>query len=104
MLGANNQKKKGKKQNEHETASHGWQHYKSKGDHFTIHPVRDIIEANNLNSVDLSELNLNKRLISNINDKHDIYKATKLQAEAITKIKNNSNVLIAAETGCGKVR
>jgi HrpA-like RNA helicase len=87
-----------------ELASKGWQHYKAKKDHFTIHPVRDVIEANLRSSVDFSELNVNEKLIKNMRDKHDIVKATKLQQEAIVKIRDqNNNVLIAAETGCGKV-
>ncbi|CRL00412.1 CLUMA_CG013679, isoform A [Clunio marinus] len=83
-------------------ASKGWQHYKAKGDHFIIHPIKDIIETNLKDSTDFENLNLNETLLKNLREKHDIRKATKLQQEAIAEIRNKNNVLIAAETGCGK--
>jgi hypothetical protein len=94
----------GKKGAEIELVSKGWQHYKAKGDHFTIHPVRNVVESNSVQSVDIGELNLNEQLVTNIRNKHNIDNATKLQQEALVKIRDeNKNVLIAAETGCGKV-
>lgn len=92
-----------KKGTEIELASKGWQHYKSKGDYFTIHPVRNVDESNSLESVNLSELNLPDQLVANLSHKHNIERATKLQKQALVKIRDQSNVLIAAETGCGKV-
>lgn len=86
-----------------ELASKGWQHYKSKGDHFIIHPSRDVIESNLKESVDFSALELNETLVKNLSEKHDIRKATKLQKDAIDEILQGKHVLIAAETGCGKV-
>lgn len=86
-----------------ELASKGWQHYKSKGDNFTIHPSREVIESNLKDSVDFSELELNETLVKNLDEKHNIRKATKLQKEAIQEILQGNHVLIAAETGCGKV-
>lgn len=86
-----------------ELASKGWQHYKSKGDHFIIHPSRDVIESNLKESVDFSELELDETLVKNLDEKHNIRKATKLQKEAIDEILQGKHVLIAAETGCGKV-
>lgn len=86
-----------------ELASKGWQHYKAKGDHFIIHPIRDVIESNLINSTNVEELELNEQLTKNMMDKHNIHKVTKLQREAIAEIGNKHNVLIAAETGCGKV-
>lgn len=94
-----------KKQNtpEIELASKNWQHYKAKGDHFIIHPIRDVIESNLRNSTNVEDLELNKQLAKNLTDKHDIHKVTKVQKDAIDQISARHNVLIAAETGCGKV-
>lgn len=86
-----------------ELASKGWQHYKSKGDHFLIHPSRNVIDSNFTNSTDFESLELNEQLIQNLKEKHDIHKATKIQSDAIKQILNKKHVLIAAETGCGKV-
>jgi HrpA-like RNA helicase len=94
---------KPKTEKEIELASKGWQHYKAKGDHFIIHPIRDVIESNLINSTNVEDLKLNEQLAKNLTDKHDIHKVTKLQREAIEQISEKHNVLIAAETGCGKV-
>ena len=85
-----------------ELASKGWQHYKSKGDFFTIHSTS---EASNIlkNAPEYSTLELDKQLVKNLDDKHDITRATKLQLDAMTEIFNNQHILLAAETGCGKV-
>lgn len=86
-----------------ELSSKGWQSNKAKGDHFIIHPSRNVIESNLVNSTNVEELGLNEQLITNLKDKHDIHKATKLQKEAIDQILKRHNVMIAGETGCGKV-
>lgn len=86
-----------------ELASKGWQHYKAKGDHFIIHPIRNVIESNLKNSTDVEELGLNEQLLRNLRDKHNIDKTTKMQTEAIQMILKKEHVLLAAETGCGKV-
>ena len=86
-----------------ELASKGWQHYKSKGDHFIIHPSRNVIDSNFKDSTDVDNFELNSQMIHNLKEKHDIHKATKLQTLAINKILKGEHVLIAAETGCGKV-
>lgn len=86
-----------------ELASKGWQHHKAKGDHFIIHPIRNVIESNMKNSTSVDSLGLNEQLIKNLSDKHNIDKATKLQTEAIDMIMKKNHVLLAAETGCGKV-
>lgn len=86
-----------------ELTSKGWQSYKAKGDHFIIHPSRNVIDSNLEMSTNVEELGLNEQLITNLKEKHEIYKATKLQKEAIEQILEKQNVLIAAETGCGKV-
>lgn len=84
-------------------ASQNWQHYKAKGDHFIIHPVRDVIESNLKNSTNIELFELNEQLTKNAIEKHDIEKVTMLQNEAINEIQQGRHVLIAAETGCGKV-
>lgn len=82
-------------------ASKGWQHYKSKGDFFTIHPTRD---ASNtlIDAPEFNTLGLNEQLVKNLDVKHDIIKATKLQINTMRQIFDNQHVLLAAETGCGK--
>lgn len=94
---------KPKKSQEIELASKGWQHYKAKGDHFILHPVRNVVDSNLVNSKEFSELGLNEKLVQNINEKHDIKRATKLQVDAIEQLMQGNHALIAAETGCGKV-
>lgn len=84
-------------------ASQNWQHYKAKGDHFIIHPVRDVVESNLKNSTDIHWFELDEELTKNAIEKHDVEKMTMLQNEAINDIKLGKHVLIAAETGCGKV-
>jgi len=85
-----------------ELASNGWKHRKAKGDHFIIHPQRNVIESNFESSTNFDMLNLNEQLIHNLKEKHDIHKATNLQKNAIVQILERNHVLIAAETGCGK--
>lgn len=84
-------------------ASQNWQHYKAKGDHFIIHPVRDVIESNLKNSTKIELFELNEQLTKNAIEKHDLEMVTMLQNEAINEIQQGQHVLIAAETGCGKV-
>lgn len=99
----NNEEVNKKKKSEIELASKGWQHNKSKGDHFIIHPSRNVIESNFKDSTEVDKLELNDSLIRNLKEKHNIHKATKLQTDAINEILKKNHVLIAAETGCGKV-
>lgn len=94
-----------KKRNEAEAvelASKGWQHYKSKGDFFTIHGTK---EASDIlkDAPEYSTLELDKQLIKNLDDKHDITRASKLQLDAMKEIFSNQHIILAAETGCGKV-
>lgn len=97
------QKNQAKPEDKKELASHGWHHRKAKGDHFIIHAQRNVIDSNFDKSTSFEELQLNSQLIHNLKEKHDIHKATKLQKSAIEKILKRKHVLIAAETGCGKV-
>lgn len=83
-------------------ASKGWQDHKAKGDHFTIHSRKDI-ESNFKDAVNFSELSLHEQLLKNLDAKHNIQKATKLQRDAFQQIMQGNHVLLAAETGCGKV-
>jgi superfamily II DNA/RNA helicase len=94
-------KRKKRAEEEIVLASKGWQHYKAKGDHFIIHQTRDASDILK-EACDYSSLNLNERLVRNLDEMHDITKATKLQRESIEQISSNENVLICAETGCGK--
>ena len=84
-------------------ASKGWQHYKAKGDYFIIHQKKDASDILK-DAPEYKSLGLNPVLVKNLDEKHDITKATKLQQEAIQEILDNQHVLIAAETGCGKVK
>lgn len=84
-----------------ELASKGWQHYKSKGDFFTIHATREASDTLK-DAPDYSTLGLDKQLVENLDEKHDITKATKLQLDAMKEIFNNQHIILAAETGCGK--
>ncbi|CAG9797330.1 unnamed protein product [Chironomus riparius] len=88
-------------QNEIVLASKGWQHYKAKGDYFIIHQKKDASDILK-DAPEYKSLGLNPVLVKNLDEKHDITKATKLQQEAIKEILDNQHVLIAAETGCGK--
>lgn len=103
MFDENQKVLKATNDSEIELASKGWQHYKAKKDHFIIHPIKNVIESNAKNSTEIENLDLHEKLIRNAREKHDIVKATKLQTDAIEQISKGHNVLIAAETGCGKV-
>lgn len=84
-------------------ASKGWQHYKSKGDFFTIHPQRDVVESNFKEASSIDDLDINEKIIKNAKEKHNINKITKLQKNVIDLAMERKHVLIAGETGCGKV-
>jgi ATP-dependent RNA helicase DDX28 len=83
-------------------ASKGWQHYKAKGDHFTIHPTADASDILK-DGKEFNSFGLEEKLVQNLEEKHDITIATKLQMNAMEEIFNDQHVLLAAETGCGKV-
>lgn len=83
-------------------ASKGWQHYKAKGDYFIIHQTKDASDILK-DAPEFKSLSLNPGLVKNLDEKHDVTKATKLQLETMKEIFDNQHVLIAAETGCGKV-
>lgn len=83
-------------------ASKGWQHYKSKSDWFTIHPTKSADDVL-VGAEEFKNFNLNEILVRNLDEKHGITKATKIQVDCMKEIFNNQHVLLAAETGCGKV-
>lgn len=84
--------------------SDGWQHYKSKGDFFFIHPhpsPEDI--TNDLKfQKPFQEFDLLPELQTNIASRLNMQKTTFIQHEAIPRVLDNKHTLIAAETGCGK--
>lgn len=84
-------------------ASKGWQHYKAKGDNFTIHPTRKVSQSNLQESTEIESLDIDERIARNAKEKHDITRATKVQVEAFDSIIRKHHTIIAAETGCGKV-
>lgn len=83
-------------------ASKGWQHNKSKGDYFIIQQSRDASDILK-NAPDFKTLELNEQLVKNLSEKHDITQATKLQIDCMKEIFDDQHVVLAAETGCGKV-
>ncbi|XP_031364434.1 probable ATP-dependent RNA helicase DDX28 [Apis dorsata] len=83
-------------------ASHGWKNRKSKNDHFFIYPYHnDKTEINKIDFEAFEELNINNSVCNNL-ENLDIYKPSEIQKLGIPKILRGYNVLLAAETGCGK--
>lgn len=80
-------------------ASHGWKNRKSKNDHFFIYPYHN--DKTEINKIDFEELNINNSVCNNL-ENLDIYKPLEIQKLGIPKILQEYNVLLAAETGCGK--
>lgn len=84
--------------------SDGWQHYKSKGDFFIIHPhptSEDITVSPNYKK-SFGDFGLLPELQQNISSRLNMHHTTFIQHEAFPKVLNNQHTLIAAETGCGK--
>lgn len=102
-LYTNDNNKRAKKPEDIVLASKGWQHYKSKGDFFTIHPQRDVLESNFKDATSIDELEVNEVIVKNAKEKHSINQITKLQKNVIDLALEGKHVLIAGETGCGKV-
>lgn len=83
-------------------ASHGWKNRKSKNDHFFIYPYHnDKTKINKIDFEAFEELNINNSVCNNL-ENLDIYKPLEIQKLGIPKILQGYNVLLAAETGCGK--
>lgn len=85
-------------------ASAGWQHYKSKHDHFTIHPHIDSeTEAEKEQySHSFDKYNFDPQLVNNLELQLNVDRTTYIQSRAIPQIQTGKHTLIAAETGCGK--
>ncbi|XP_076239372.1 putative ATP-dependent RNA helicase Dbp21E2 isoform X2 [Calliopsis andreniformis] len=85
-------------------ASKGWNHRKSRGDHFFIYPY-DIDgqkeEYKPLGYDSFNDFNLDSSLCNQLHNL-DIIKPLEIQNLAIPKILEGSNAILAAETGCGK--
>lgn len=84
-------------------ASHGWKNKKTRDDHFFIYPYGNDEEKMN-EEVDFktfNDLGLSTSLCDNL-ENLGIYKPLHIQNIGIPKILQGSNVLLAAETGCGK--
>ncbi|KAF5308308.1 hypothetical protein FQR65_LT06301 [Abscondita terminalis] len=79
-------------------ASKGWTHYKSKGDYFIVNPNPT---PPNIEKVSLNEVDINHNITNCLFDQN-IHELTAFQNEAINKILQGKNCVIAAETGCGK--
>ncbi|KAF4521557.1 hypothetical protein B566_EDAN001277 [Ephemera danica] len=79
-------------------ASAGWLNRKSNGDFFTIHPTQKM-------TIDYSgsfeNMNLHPQVAAWLQN-HKIKHPTEIQSEAMEPMLNGHNVLLAAETGCGK--
>lgn len=83
-------------------ASHGWTHYKSAGDKFTIdfkqtNPSLDREDS----GISFSDLELSDQLVLNL-QKMNIETPTNIQRMVIPEIFEGEHVICAAETGSGK--
>lgn len=84
-------------------ASQGWCHRKSRGDYFTILGYREnpaiINPTEPIKS--FSDLGIIPNIITNL-EKQNITSPTVIQVEGIPAILKGQNVILTAETGCGK--
>lgn len=98
-----------------ELASQGWNHNKSKGDYFTIHPRTmpvnqyDCNDANKSVSIAIDDsmktfdkLGLSSSIVTNLHRNLSLTNCTYIQYEGIPQILAGDHTIIAAETGCGK--
>ncbi|CAK9821121.1 Probable ATP-dependent RNA helicase DDX28 [Anthophora plagiata] len=83
--------------------SRGWKSKNSRGDHFVIHPYsnNDQEEIQN-DSETFKDLNLSSSTCNILESHLNIHKPLEIQTLGIPKILQGHNVLLAAETGCGK--
>lgn len=87
-----------KKFDETVLASKGWNHNKSKGDFFIVHPnLEECLE----HVTPFTELNIHPLLVEALRGQ-GIKDATDFQRQAISTVPKGEHTLLAAETGCGK--
>lgn len=82
-------------------ASSGWKHYRSKSDHFTIHPIA-AQQIDCAAEKSFADFQLDEQIIQNLKLRLDVTKPSSIQCSAFPSIQRNDHTLIAAETGCGK--
>lgn len=83
-------------------ASSGWKHYKSKGDHFTIHPIATQQMDTEAAEETFTDMQLNQQIVKNLKLRLDATSPSSIQRSAFPHILRKDHTLIAAETGCGK--
>lgn len=82
-------------------ASAKWNHFKAKGDHFTIHPSASA-ELDTPADKSFADFELDEKIIENLKVQLDVSNPNSIQCGAIHQILCKEHTLIAAETGCGK--
>ncbi|XP_037024431.1 probable ATP-dependent RNA helicase DDX28 [Bradysia coprophila] len=82
-------------------ASSGWQHYKSKGDKFTIHPIASLPHDEPADT-SFADIQLDEQIVKNLKLRLDVTNPNSIQLNAFASVIRNDHTLIAAETGCGK--
>ncbi|XP_060079544.1 probable ATP-dependent RNA helicase DDX28 [Ylistrum balloti] len=84
-------------------ASHGWNNYKSIGDHFTIkaHGQNPALQIVDETVQRFEDYDLNEHLLEQV-EKLDFEYPTKIQRYTFNAVLQGQNVICAAETGSGK--
>lgn len=85
-------------------ASDGWHHFRSKNDHFIIHPhlsAEDELQHFD-NQLTFDKFGIDQNLLLNLSSRLNMDQTTFIQQQAIPHVLANHHTLIAAETGCGK--
>ncbi|XP_054003009.1 probable ATP-dependent RNA helicase DDX28 [Hylaeus anthracinus] len=98
---------KGQTYSKHEKillASKGWQHRLSKGDYFFIYPDDNEVKVEESKELDFgtfNDFNLEPSIYDSLQNT-EFKKPLQIQHLAIPKILEGHNIVLAAETGCGK--
>lgn len=82
-------------------ASAAWQHYKAKGDQFTIHAIANQPSDHPVDK-SFDDFQLDEQIVKNLKLRLDVLNPNSIQSSAFTPLIRNEHTLIAAETGCGK--
>lgn len=82
-------------------ASNKWNHFRAKGDHFTIHPTASD-QFYTVADKSFTDFELNEQIVKNLKLRLDVSNPSTIQCDAIPQILCKDHTLIAAETGCGK--